>query len=91
MSYCNDFFKSIKEEITEPFGYSVYLKNGKLLYVDGFKTIALLSKERIELKTKKTQFVVMGENLSLKILDGESMIIGGAITSFATESEKNYD
>ena len=91
MSYCTEFFKGIACQISDCYGYSYYLKDGKLLYVDGYENISLLSNDNIVLSAKRVKIEIVGGALRIERIDGQSMVISGKIEMIKTQSRNKNE
>ena len=85
-----NFFNEIKSCVGEIKNkYNIVNMSGKLVYVEGHKGLALLSKNIICLKIKKGSIKVEGENLSLKELYEECVKISGKIEKIEVFDAEN--
>lgn len=85
-----NFFNEIKSCVGEIKNkYNIVNMSGKLIYVEGHKGLALLSKNIICLKIKKGSIKVEGENLSLKELYEECVKISGKIEKIEVFDAEN--
>ena len=80
-----NFFNEIKNKtkyIDENFvnDYNLINISGRILYVEGQKGVTILSKDLIAFKIKKGRVVVEGENLFLREITSNTLIIEGKIT-----------
>lgn len=78
MSYCSEFFKSVLNEIKEPFSYTACITHG-YVYVDGFLSITSIESEKITFRLRNGKLIVHGKNLVVKKTEGDSMVIGGIV------------
>lgn len=78
-----NFFDEIKNKIGKDFDflseYNLINISGKLLYIEGHKGLTVLSSTTIAFKLKKGRVVVEGENLFLKELTENTILIQGKI------------
>ena len=77
-----NFFDEIKagmKEINLYNQFNIVNVSGKMVYVEGHKGLALLSKEKISLNLKKGSVLVEGEELVLRELYDECVKISGKI------------
>lgn len=78
MSYCSEFFKSVSNEIKEPFSYTACIVKNNV-YVDGFLSITSITHEKITFTVRGGKLSVVGENLFVKKTEGDSMVISGKV------------
>lgn len=78
-----NFFDEIKNKVGKDFNfleeYNLVNISGKLLYIEGHKGLTILSSNMISLKLKKGRVVVEGENLFLKEVTENTILIQGNI------------
>lgn len=79
-----NFFDEIKDKIGKNHeflsDYNLINISGDLLYVEGHKGLTVLSTNMIAFKVKKGRVVVDGENLFLKELTENTILIQGKIS-----------
>lgn len=66
-------------------GYQIINYNGDAAYVEGFKKVLSIDEKCVVLGLKGKRITVLGENLSVKELENNTVIICGKIVSFAAE------
>lgn len=66
-------------------GYQIINYNGEALYAEGFKRILNIDASEVVLGLKTKRITVSGENLSLKELENNTVIICGKIVSCVAE------
>lgn len=79
-----NYFKEIVEICGLPFNevlkdVKIILIGGKALYVSNYKKIVTYSKESIDLRVKGDIIHISGENMIIKQLDKNEIIISGKI------------
>lgn len=78
-----NFFDEIKKKVNIEAhvidDYNLITISGKLLYVEGHHGLTILRKNMIAFKIKKGRIVVEGEDLFLKELTENTMLIQGKI------------
>ena len=81
-----NFFDEIKNRIDQDLinDYNIINMSGKILYVEGHMGITMLSQNMIAFKIKKGRIVVEGENLFLKEITANTLIIEGKILKTET-------
>ena len=81
-----NFFDEIKNRIDQDLinDYNIINMSGKILYVEGHMGITILSQNMIAFKIKKGRIVVEGENLFLKEITANTLIIEGKILKTET-------
>lgn len=84
MSFCNEFFKSVINEIKEPFSYTACITQG-YVYVDGFLSITSIDNEQINFLVRGGKLTVRGQNLSIRKCEGDSMVISGKAEGISYE------
>ncbi len=67
-------------------GYQIINYNGDALYAEGFKRILSIGASEIVLGLKTKRIIVSGEELSVKELENNSVIICGRIVSCIEET-----
>ena len=78
-----NFFEEIKKKTSLEGGllenYNLINISGKLLYIEGHQGLTEISENLISFKIKKGRIIVEGENLFLKELTENTMLIQGKI------------
>ncbi len=89
MSFVLEALKSVKREISEPFGYQIINYGGEALYVEGFVRIGVIEREKIEFLLRRGAIVAEGRDLEISVLTEGTCLIEGKITSIRVESDEN--
>ena len=84
MSFCSEFFKSVIDEIKEPFSYTACITQG-YVYVDGFLSITSIGDDKISFLVRGGRLTVLGQNLSVRKTEGDSMVISGKAEGISYE------
>ena len=79
-----NFFEEIKQGLRHTKGavfdnYTIINLSGKLLYIEGLKSLLTLSHEMIAFRAKNSVFYVEGTNLSVEELSENTLKISGNI------------
>lgn len=89
MSFVLEALKSVKREISEPFGYQIINYGGEALYVEGFVRIGVIEREKIEFLLRRGAIVAEGGDLEISVLTEGTCLIEGKITSVRVEGDEN--
>lgn len=89
MSFVLEALKSVKREISEPFGYQIINYGGEALYVEGFVRIGVIEREKIEFLLRRGAIVAEGCDLAISVLTEGTCLIEGKITSVRAEGDEN--
>lgn len=82
-----DFFYDLFGEMNKKaFRYQV--DNGKKIVIQGYKNILLVTENRVAIKLFDGEIEIIGNNLKIKELSQNTMIIIGEIVSVVTEKNK---
>lgn len=78
-----NFFDAIKKENSSLLGeyhkYNVVLVGGRLLYIEGHKGLLKMEEDIISLKIKGGVLTVKGDDLFLKSMTKDTIVIGGKV------------
>lgn len=85
MSFSSEIFRGIKSEFLEPFEYNLVVKNGKIIYLDGFSKILFLSTNEMRFKIRNKLLRIVGEELKIEKLEELSCVISGKMVAFYEE------
>ena len=85
MSFSSELFKGVKQDLLTPFEYNLTLKNGKVIYLDGFSKIVTLSSEEVCFALKTRCLKVVGKNLKIEKMEEFSCVISGKVDGFYEE------
>ena len=85
MSFSSELFKGVKQDLLTPFEYNLTLKNGKVIYIDGFSKIIALTCEEVCFALKKSTLKIVGKNLKIEKLEEFSCVISGNVEGFYAE------
>ena len=66
-------------------GYQVINYSGAAVYIEGFKRILSIDERAVAVATKKQRLTVSGENLAVKELENNTVIVCGRIVSVSAE------
>lgn len=69
-------------------GYQIINYNGDAVYAEGFKRVLSIGAEEVVLGLKKGRVTIVGEELSVKELSGNTVIVCGKIVSCTEEGAK---
>ena len=89
MSFVLEALKSVKRDISEPFGYQIINYGGEALYVEGFVRIGAIDCERMEFLLGKGSIVAEGRDLGISVLTEGTCLIEGKITSVSVTGDIN--
>lgn len=89
MSFVLEALKSVKRDISEPFGYQIINYGGEALYVEGFIRIGVIEREKTEFLLRRGMIVVEGRDLEISVLTEGTCLIEGKITSVREECDEN--
>lgn len=67
-------------------GYQIVNYNGNAVYAEGFKRVLSIGVEEVVLGLKAGRIRIAGQNLSVKELEKDSLIVCGKITSYTEEN-----
>ena len=85
MSFSSEILNGIKQDLLSPFEYNLVLKNGKILYLDGFDKILSITNAELNFLVKKQRIKIVGENLKIEKLEEFSCVVSGKIEGFYEE------
>ena len=85
MSFSSELFRGVKQDLLTPFEYGITVKNGKVLYIDGFSKILALATSEMRFKLKNSTLKVVGEDLKIERLEEFSCVISGKVVGFYEE------
>lgn len=82
------FLDDIAQKTGLPFdilnnGFRVINFNNKSVYIEGFLNILMFEKDLIKIKLKKGLIELEGENLKIKNMDTQSIVVSGNILKLA--------
>jgi sporulation protein YqfC len=79
-NFLNDINDLLQVPITNTFSDYKYVNlSGKVIYVQGYKDVLTFSQTNIILKLKSGELNITGENLNIKDLNLNSIVIEGVI------------
>ena len=66
-------------------GYQIINYNGNAVYIEGFRRILSIDERAVAVALKKQRLTVSGENLAVKELENNTVIVCGKIISVSAE------
>lgn len=79
MSFIFETAKSIKADVIKPLEYTVINFGGKAVYVEGFIRVINVSSERVDFLCKKCVISVIGKDLVIAEIDGQTAVVKGYV------------
>lgn len=67
-------------------GYSVVNYNGEAVYVEGVKTVIAITQTEIILNVPSARLNICGDNLTIFMLENDTIIVKGVILSVNTDN-----
>ena len=79
MSFIFETAKSVKADVIRPLEYTVINFGGKAVYVEGFIRVINVSLERVDFLCKRCVISVVGNNLVIAEIDGQTAVVKGDV------------
>lgn len=82
-NYLKELFSICKLPLSEIIGeYKIIVCGGKCIYISNFLKIIDYSNSKVVLKIKKNTIEILGENLSIQLLNKGEILVSGIIIGY---------